>query len=232
MIKFFGLVFLVTIGCINGQTVVKRVFLKNNREYMIDVITDVVNAVEQRGWSNLKLPEMKYELNSTLIFDRNYTGTLTYKNGFLVAVQRLDIPETSFQQIWNTTNKEVKVHVSGQLRMTGVTIGYDIEADLVDGMRRYTGQYTHPLVIFDFWVIRAPVTHAIETKVFGNMQASPRGSIIDIMPKNTESDDFTAMFNVDDSRNGFRSWSKVFHPIFDDVINRMSFPDMCYNCAI
>ncbi|KAI5642818.1 hypothetical protein NE865_05116 [Phthorimaea operculella] len=199
---------------------------------MIDIITEVVNTVEQRGWCNLKLPELTYELNSTLVFDRNYTGTLRYKNGFLVAVQHLDIPETSFQQIWNSTNGEVKVHVQGQLRMTDVTIGYDIEADLVDGMRHYTGQYTHPLVTFDFWVIRAAVSHAIETKIFGNMQASPRNSIIDIMPMNTESDDFTAMFNVDDSREGFRSWSAIFHPIFDDVIARTPFPEMCYNCAL
>lgn len=81
-------------------------------------------------------------------------GSVSYKNGFVVSVKQVDILQHSLGQIWryDRTSNTTTVRITGTLRMTDVTIGFDVEAALSDGVHRYTSELLMPLISFDMAV--------------------------------------------------------------------------------
>ncbi|CAH2044935.1 unnamed protein product, partial [Iphiclides podalirius] len=121
--------------------------------YMINVITETVQRVEDMEWCNLKIPDSSVDLYE-IVFGEYIKGTVAYKNGFVVSIRHLDILQNSLGQVWrfhrdrNTTT----VEITGTLRMSDVTLGFDVEAALTGGVQRYTAELVVPTISFDMRV--------------------------------------------------------------------------------
>lgn len=89
--------------------------------------------------------------SETVIGD-HYIGTVTYSNGFVVRIQHIDIQRTGVDQnwSWNVTDETATVLLTATMRMTDLTLGYDVLADLQAARHRYTVAVTVPSALFTF----------------------------------------------------------------------------------
>ncbi|KAL0819442.1 hypothetical protein ABMA28_007547 [Loxostege sticticalis] len=209
----------------------RRASLLEYRAYMISVIEKTVQDIEDFQWCNLKVPDFTQDLEYN-IFGRNIRGTVTYKNGYVVTIQHLDVTQASVQQVWQwrTVDRVGQVDVRGQMRLHDVVLGFDVEAVIDDRERRYSSTFTHRLLSFDFSILKHMPTQNITVTVRGTQPRSTNR--MSYMPTDDDSDLLGASFDPDSTRPAVLSWaSDIFTPIARNVVTtKVDFPEVCYNC--
>ncbi|PZC78446.1 hypothetical protein B5X24_HaOG202190 [Helicoverpa armigera] len=235
--KLYSFLFLLFIGFANCQ-VISNVRLVDHISYVIDYITRTVQTVEERGWYNLKLYDYVIEVNQT-VNNLDVIGKVQYRNGFVTSIQRVDIQQSTVQQVWgfNSTAKKTTVSVRGTLRLHDVAVGYDVTTDIGDGeddeIGHYTMEFVHPLITYAFSVIKDVNTDEIEVTVVANVpRVTNRQG--EFRPTDSTTDILTSMFDPNVGiPAGMIGWAdKVFQPIaYDLVTKEIQFPRICYDCA-
>ncbi|XP_053613879.1 uncharacterized protein LOC128677216 isoform X2 [Plodia interpunctella] len=226
----FGLLLTVISSFVYSQHV-NNVRLVNHREYMTEVLTAVAHILEERQWCNLKIPEFQMDVDQNIL-NWDVSGTVSFQNGFTVSIQRLEILESSLNQIWSWNNVDGTgtVEVRGTLRMHDLTVGFDVVADFGE-IFRSSATYRHPLITFAFSIFRNTQTLATSVTVVGTQPRSLNK--LQFLPTNNATDVINALYDSNITFTGITSWSEVFQPIALDVVtNRISFPVICYNCPI
>ncbi|KAJ0173487.1 hypothetical protein K1T71_010636 [Dendrolimus kikuchii] len=201
---------------------VNNVRLVNHQGYVIEVIQKTVETLERNGWCNLKLPDIESAINETVI-DWEAIGTQTFTNGFLVSIQHVDIVQSTVQQIWNW-RVPGSVDVQGRLRMHNVVVGYDVKVQLTEGDHTYSVTYMHPLVNFDFSIVRDLNNDTIAAAVTGVTPNS--NNMPNFLPKDDISDMLTTLYVRTNSNAGVNAWgADKFQPILENIItNVVDFP--------
>ncbi|GBP22153.1 hypothetical protein EVAR_10662_1 [Eumeta japonica] len=91
-------------------------------------------------------------------------------------METMDLLQSSIQQIWSyvsaTDTNQVTLPV--RLRLHEMALGFDVEADLIDGRSHYTGIFTHQLCEITFNVVRNMNT--TEMTVSGFVQSLSGGT--------------------------------------------------------
>ncbi|KAG6441946.1 uncharacterized protein LOC115449699 [Manduca sexta] len=210
----------------------RNVRLVNHAGYLISVVQATVSVLEERGWCNLKIPDIEQNINET-IYDRESLGTVTYKNGFVVSIQHVDIQQSTVQQVWSRTNQG-QVDVQGRFRMHNVVIGFDVLANINAEEYRYTGTFTHPLVNFEFSIVRDLNVYTTNASVRAVIPNPPNANMVNFAPRDNITDVLNAMYVRTSTIPGMVAWGPdVFTPIVNDIVNnKIEFATVCYNCVV
>ncbi|CAH0714221.1 unnamed protein product, partial [Brenthis ino] len=135
-----------------GESVNKwdsRACLVNRNDYFMKIIQKTVTKVETDvQWSNLKLLDLNRVINKHL-FKWHAQGTVNYTNGFVVAIQKIDV--SNLQDGFSSRNVNGTVEnlasARGLLHFRNMKIGYDVNVNLEDsGSQRFTGLYMYNVV--------------------------------------------------------------------------------------
>ncbi|XP_026743089.1 uncharacterized protein LOC113504822 [Trichoplusia ni] len=230
----YSFVFLLFCGYVLGNTI-NNIRLIDHTSYVADMIQKTIEAVEEREWCNLKLPDVEQKFHEDVITS-NVSGTVKYQNGFVTAIQFMDIEQSSVQQVWfhDRVANITTLSVRGRLRMFGVKVGYDVIAELNDGDHRYTAEFLHPMISFLFSVIQdVNKDEGLTMKVEGTVPNTIAANRPSLTPMDHTSSVITIMYNFQSLTSaGMLAWGpEVFEPIARDLIeNKLKFPTICYNC--
>ncbi|XP_013170676.1 PREDICTED: uncharacterized protein LOC106120043 [Papilio xuthus] len=232
MIRFlFIIVFCFTLVC---NQAVNNVRLIEPIPYMINVISETVQRLEDAEWCNLKVPDVTVDMNE-VIFGESVTGTIVYKNGFVVAIQHVDILQHSLGQQWrfDRVQNTTTVEVTGTLRFTDVTIGFDVETKIEGTVKMYTAELLVPLVTFDMRVIRDMFTENINVTVTP-ININRNRVKMDFLPVDNLTDVFSNLFNFDSISEAANVWASNFIRPFalNAVENVVDYPEICYDCPV
>ncbi|XP_072929532.1 uncharacterized protein [Epargyreus clarus] len=212
---------------------VNNVRLVNHVDYMAKVIGETMRKVEELEWCHLKVNDVTLVLEEDAL-GTDVVGKAEFTNGFVASIQWVDIIQSTVQQVWrydrvtNTTTVEVR----GNMRMHAVTIGFDVLATLASGAERYTATFTHPLLQFDFTVIRDMFTNILSVTVFGRVPRTTNA--MRFLPNTHTSQVIAALYDWNSTTVGITSWgSEVFQPIaYKLITTEIEFPKICYNCPV
>ncbi|XP_045537939.1 uncharacterized protein LOC106708629 [Papilio machaon] len=227
----FIIVFCFTL--VYSQTV-NNVRLIEPIPYMINVISETVQRLEDAEWCSLKIPDVTVDLNE-VIFGESVKGTVAYRNGFVAAIQHVNILEHSLGQVWrfdrfqNTTT----VEVTGTLRFADVTVGFDVETRIEGTIKLYTAELLVPLVPFDMRVIRDMFTENVNVTVVP--LAITRNRVkMDFMPVDDLTDVLSNLFNFTSISEAANVWASDFLRPFalNAVENVVDYPEICYDCPV
>ncbi|XP_013135544.1 PREDICTED: uncharacterized protein LOC106101021 [Papilio polytes] len=202
--------------------------------YMVKVITETVQRLEDAEWCSLKVPDVVVNMNE-VIFGSSVTGTVEYKNGFVVAIRHVDILQHSLGQVWrfDRVQNMTTVEVTGTLRFSDVTIGFDVETTIEGAVKRYTAELLVPLVSFDMRVIRDMFTENINVTVVPLVITRNRVKM-DFMPVDDLTDVFSNLFNFNSISEAAIVWASDFLRPFalNAVENVVDYPEICYDCPV
>ncbi|XP_060805168.1 uncharacterized protein LOC106136203 [Amyelois transitella] len=228
----YGLLIAVTCSFVYSQNV-NNVRLVQHREYMTKVLTEVGLILEEREWCNLKIPEFQMEIDQSIL-NWEVEGKVSFQNGFVISIQRVEILESSLNQIWTWNNNDGhgNVEVRGTLRFHDMTAGFDVIADFNQQIFISSATYLYPLISFDFSIFRNTETTETRVVVTGNQPRSVNK--LEFLPVNNVTNVIRALYNTNSTFTGITSWaSEILAPIAEDVItNRVEFPVVCYNCPV
>ncbi|XP_047994584.1 uncharacterized protein LOC125232832 isoform X2 [Leguminivora glycinivorella] len=203
------------------------------QDYFNKVVQETVLRLEQQGFSSLRLQDF-HQTISQQMYKWHVTGNVTYTNGFLVSIQKMDI--TNFQQQTSsiTVNGSVTnfATVHGRLNLRDMKIGYDVIAELEDdGNHRFTGTFVHTLSWFTFRILKNLHTQEITADVTLD---SLSGGLhrMQYMPANKITEVLSRTYTPNNIRNSVASWGRdIIHPILLDVAqNKIQFPSVCLDC--
>ncbi|CAG9789484.1 unnamed protein product [Diatraea saccharalis] len=231
MKRILCIFFLFLIGPACNQLVSNIRFLQH-ATYMLKVVEETVHDIEDNGWCILKIPEIVEDLNFYLI-DRNITGKVTYKNGFVHTIEHVDVLTRSVQQrwLWNATLGSAVASLESQLRLHNVVLGFDVIADIDENRHHYTATVTHGLIAVNFAVVTFMSLNETDIRVTVDRPLAPVKRI-SYVPQDDSSDMIGALYKPDTTRNLVMQWSKTIQPMMEDVVvNRVVFPTICYDCA-
>ncbi|XP_028168715.1 uncharacterized protein LOC114358842 [Ostrinia furnacalis] len=217
---------------VDGQTV-RRATLLEHRSYVLEVLEKTVHGIEDYQWCNLKIPDMTEEVKYEL-FGRELAGTVTFKNGYVLKVQHVDVTEASIQQVWSwaTAAQVGTVDVRALLRLHDVVYGFDVEAKLNGETYVFTSTFTHRLLNFNFSILKNMATNEITVTVVGAQPATLATNLMSFIPHTDISDLIGTTFVPASTQPVVISWGRdIIQPIVDDVVrNKVEFPEVCYNC--
>ncbi|CAK1583899.1 unnamed protein product [Parnassius mnemosyne] len=213
---------------------VSRVRLIDPIPYMIKVITETMNRMEDKGWWNLKIPDVSVDVNEDVLGEL-IKGTVSFKNGFVVSIGQLDILQRTLGQNWQFHRDEntTTVEITGTMRMTDVTLGFDVEAKLRNGVQHFTSELILPEVAFDMRVIRDVYTDCIDVKISPSVSRTIINKM-KFLPANNITDIFGNLFDLDFVTPGVDLWTSEFLQPFamDLVENVLAYPTICYDCPL
>ncbi|XP_047994582.1 uncharacterized protein LOC125232831 isoform X3 [Leguminivora glycinivorella] len=154
MDKVLCFILLLNAGLVYSQllSTVNNVRLVNHMPYILEVMETTMKDVEAHGWCNLKIPNHEVEIDEN-IFDWTVKGRVAFKNGFVTSIQKVDLIQSTLQQVWRFDNSDntTSVFVQATLRMVDVRLGYDVEVTLDDGrIHHFTGIFRHNIVQYPF----------------------------------------------------------------------------------
>ncbi|XP_063367260.1 uncharacterized protein LOC134655727 [Cydia amplana] len=212
---------------------VSNVHLVNHIPYILEFMGTAMKDVEAYGWWNLKIPDYVVEIDED-VFDWKVKGHVAFKNGFVTSIQKLDLIQNTLQQIWrfDNTDNTTSVFAQATLRMTDVRLGYDVEVTLEDGsLHHFTGIFRHNLVQFPFAVIYNMFTEDYSATVTMDTLARSTNKMI-FAPATALTQVLSHSYDVASAADGMASWAaQVFQPILLNVaLNKVEFPQICYNC--
>lgn len=162
------------------------------------------------------------------------TGNVTYTNGFLVSIQKMDV--TNFvQHTADTTVADVATTlatISGRLNIRDMKIGYDVIAELgEDGNHRFTGTFVHTLLWYTFRISKNLQTQEISATV--SLDSLSAGlQRMQYMPNNNITEVISRTYIPGNIWNSVSNWGRdVIQPIVLDVVqNKVAFPPVCLDC--
>ncbi|XP_047994581.1 uncharacterized protein LOC125232831 isoform X2 [Leguminivora glycinivorella] len=201
--------------------------------YILEVMETTMKDVEAHGWCNLKIPNHEVEIDEN-IFDWTVKGRVAFKNGFVTSIQKVDLIQSTLQQVWRFDNSDntTSVFVQATLRMVDVRLGYDVEVTLDDGrIHHFTGIFRHNIVQYPFAVVYNMFTEELTATVTMTTLARSTNKMI-FAPATALTQVLTHSYDVTSAATGMAAWaSDVFQPILLNVTTyKVKFPQICYNC--
>ncbi|CAH2108079.1 unnamed protein product [Euphydryas editha] len=211
---------------------VSKVDLIDYRSYVVSILQETMNRVENNHWCNLKIDNMYMNISENVL-GTNMSGTVEFTDGFLVSLEKIDIIESTVQRSWvptrgNTTNVEVKA----TMRMLNFVIGFDVLAKLEDNEYHSTGVIRYPEIRFPFVISKNLFTDAITVTVSSQLIGNQASNFMVFLPENKVTKVITVLFKTNSITDSFQKWAaETFAPIAQDLVeNDIEFPKMCYNC--
>ncbi|KAM3955320.1 uncharacterized protein ACR2FA_010783 [Aphomia sociella] len=206
-------------------------------KYFRSILQEAIYEVEQRGWCNLKFNENITQTLDDHLYQWHVHGTVTYANGFLVSIQKLDI--TAVQQYINNRNASnvmtVFAGTQGVLHMRQAKIGFDVIVQIngEDTPQRYTGIYNYNDIQLNF-VIEKNIESG-EMTTSSNLLSLPGGSgnRMIYMPANNMTEALSRKYVPSSNWDGVRGWgSNVIAPIMLEIAttHNIDFPELCIGC--
>ena len=94
---------------------------------------------------------------SDVIFITPFRGTLVYTDGFVSSIQRVDIIESTVQQVWRFNASAESTHtvtVQATMRLHGVAVGFNVAGHMQgdNEVYHYTAEFVHPMISYAFAV--------------------------------------------------------------------------------
>ncbi|XP_026743090.1 uncharacterized protein LOC113504823 [Trichoplusia ni] len=225
-------VFLSCVAAVLAQTWVQRATVTDHVNYIRSVMEEVVQELEEFGWSNLKLDDVHQNISAQM-YKWTVKGKVHYFNGYLVSMQKVDLT-TITQSVGRRTVDGVQIpfaSVSSQLIFRNPKLGYDLISDIEGiGVQRSTGEMTLPTI-----TIASTVQKQLDNGEISvlSMRINNGGGLIRMI--------YHPASNVTEvlSRNffpytfDFSNWVPIIEPMLLNVIkNKIPFPDVCYlNCT-
>ncbi|CAH0678987.1 unnamed protein product [Chilo suppressalis] len=213
--------------------VVRNVRFLQHSTYMLKVVEETVHDIENNGWCNLKIPDINENISFFLI-DRNITGTVTYKNGFLHTIERVDVLGRSVQQrwVWNASVASVVASLESQLQLHNAVLGFDVVAQIDGKTRHYTASVMHKLIAINFAVVTYMNLNETTDIRVNVVRPDAPSTKISYIPDDEYSDMIGAMYDPNSTRDPVMLWAHTIQPMMEDVVtHRVVFPTICYNCA-
>ncbi|KAL4706050.1 hypothetical protein ACJJTC_013517 [Scirpophaga incertulas] len=196
---------------------VRNVVLLQHKTYVLKVIEETVHGLEDYGLCNLKVPDSSQDINVEL-FDTHTSGNVTYKNGFVISSQHIDVVDSTLQQVWrwNSTLETAIVSLRGRIRMHDVALGYDVEAVLNGDKRIYTSKIIYRMAHFDIDISTFMNTNDTTITVTGVLTSS--GAKITFLPVDEYTPILTFLHKSDKAEEAVQLWSDTLEPIVVDVV--------------
>ncbi|CAG5004761.1 unnamed protein product [Parnassius apollo] len=211
---------------------VRNVHLIDPIPYMIKLITETMIRMEDEGWWNLKIPDVSEDVNVEVV-EEIINGTVWFKNGFVVSIRQVAIVQHTLGQVWryNSAENTTTVEITGTMRMNDVTLGFDVEASLTNGVQHYTSEIVLPEIAYDMRVIRDMFTDRIDVSITPSFSRTITNRM-KILPATNVADIFASLFVLDFVAPGVNSWTSEFlHPFAKDLVeNVLVYPTICYDC--
>ncbi|KAL0868933.1 hypothetical protein ABMA27_007261 [Loxostege sticticalis] len=235
MKSVFVLVFAVSV--LGQQEMLNRLRIRDYNPYFVQLAQETIFEVEKVGWSNFKLDDFTQTLNEITHTNLLVTGEVSYSNGFLVSVQKIDVSQISpiithrldEQNVTITT-----VSVRGHINFRHASVGYDVVANVTsdDRLRRYTGVFTHSVIQGRFEISRNMNTNEISLSALAMSAAAGSGVRMIYMPADEISEILSLRFVAMSSFGNAGRWMReIIGPIMLDVArNKIQFPEVCFNC--
>ncbi|KPJ17072.1 hypothetical protein RR48_13928 [Papilio machaon] len=220
----------------DSPSLVNNVRLIEPIPYMINVISETVQRLEDAEWCSLKVPDVTVGLKlRSNIRCESVKGTVAYRNGFVAAIQHVNILEHSLGQVWryDRVQNTTTVEVTGTLRFADVTVGFDVETRIEGTIKLYTAELLVPLVTFDMRVIRDMFTENVNVTVVP--LAITRNRVkMDFMPVDDLTDVLSNLFNFTSISEAANIWASDFLRPFalNAVENVVDYPEICYDCPV
>ncbi|XP_063539358.1 uncharacterized protein LOC134748491 [Cydia strobilella] len=224
--------FIFAISVVYGNWT-SRVYLEKAQDYFHNMVQETVLRLEQRSFSSLRLQDITQTISQQM-YKWHVTGNVTYTNGFLVSIQKMDV--TNFQQATSVSTVEgvatTSATISGRLNIRDMKIGYDVIAELeADGNHTFTGTFVHTLLWYIFRISKNLHTREISTTVSLD---SLSGGLhrMQYMPANNITEVISRSYVPGNIWNSVGDWGRdVIQPILLDVVqNKIAFPPVCLDC--
>ncbi|XP_068619287.1 uncharacterized protein [Battus philenor] len=213
--------------------VVNHVRLVDPNPYMMNVITETVHRIEDFEWCNLKIQDHTVNVKET-VYGKEVVAKVSYKNGFVVAVNQVNVVENTLGQNWrhNTTTNTTTVAITGTLQMNDVTIGMDVEVLIEGSVQHYTVEFVLQLITFNMGVVRDMFTDIIDVTIAAN--ANSKFTQINFMPSNDLTDLLSSLYDNSAIVSAANEWtSNIIRPFAVYAVeNVIPYPTICYDCPI
>ncbi|CAG4966744.1 unnamed protein product [Colias eurytheme] len=218
--------YVVFVSC---QTI-SNIRLVDHTSYIIELIQKTLDRVQKNNWRELKVQDVRMEIDEDVL-NTTVKGTIDFTNGFIVSMQRLDLVQSSVQQVWiynrltNITNLELR----SMLRMHDVAIGFDVDADLNNGKYRKTGVIVYPLIQFDCRLIKNVYTDELSSTVTPVLPLTR--NTMNFLPQDDVTQVLSVLFHWNNTFSSVETWANTLAPIILDLAKtEHKIPDYCYNC--
>ncbi|KAM3955321.1 uncharacterized protein ACR2FA_010784 [Aphomia sociella] len=215
------------------EEAINNVHLVDHRSYMRNVITQTMRDVEAMGWCNLKIPEIPMVINEEVL-NWPVSGTVYFRNGFVVSIQRLELRNNDINQIWSWTNRNETgtVEVIAPILMHGLMVGFDVDSHLNDVVHHSTATFVHDLITCTISIFRD--THTGDTRVTVGVTHPTSTNKLTIMPSNNITQVIRTLYDANSTFTGITGWGpEILAPMILDVVtNKIDFPEVCYDCPV
>ncbi|XP_013192133.1 uncharacterized protein LOC106136208 [Amyelois transitella] len=235
--KFIIFFVSMSVVVVSSQNWVSNSYVLNHQEFFTGVLQETVQELEHREWCNLKLDNIYQTINDSL-YNFVVNGTVTYHNGFVVSIQKLDLGNIQNSLTSRTADNVTTnfAYVRGNLNLNDVTVGFDVEASIyndgVPSVQTYTGTYNHGLIRFDILIQKNLDNQEITVSASLSSLAAGSGIRMIYMPSNNVTEALSRRWVPSNNWTGVGRWgSDHMVPIIMDIVNsRIPFPNICIGC--
>uniref|UniRef100_A0A1E1VXT7 Lipid-binding serum glycoprotein N-terminal domain-containing protein n=1 Tax=Pectinophora gossypiella TaxID=13191 RepID=A0A1E1VXT7_PECGO len=202
----------------------------NFTEYFPNLIQETVYELERREWSNLRIDDIPVNI-SERIYDQNFEGTVNFNNGFLVSIQNIDLIDATQTFFTASTSRITTGSMTGNLRFSDVVVGFDVIAHLEDqGTQRFTATFLYHTINYNIRVAKNLHTDEITVTIDQN-NLSGTGNFLIFMPDNDIADVLTRYYTMWSVDTSVTRWgTAIIRPIIEELIPKLGFPNVCFNC--
>ncbi|XP_063831073.1 uncharacterized protein LOC135080354 isoform X1 [Ostrinia nubilalis] len=231
-------IFVISLAFAIGQTtLLNRMKIVDPNPYFFQVLQETFYEVEQRGWSSFRLADFTQQLNEITHTNMLVTGNVSYSNGFLVSIEKIDLNAVS-TFISHPLVDGVPVTtatVRGTVNLRDARVGYDAVTNITSDngkQRRYTGIFTHTLIQGIYHISRNMNTNETSVAYTNHGVSGGSGVRMVYLPTDEISEILSLRFEASSSFTPTRNWfaNEIQAILLDVATNKVPFPEVCFNC--
>ncbi|XP_045768693.1 uncharacterized protein LOC123869739 [Maniola jurtina] len=183
-------------------------------------------------WCNMKMLDRRQTINERL-FKWHATGTVDYKNGFIVSIEKINLTDIRAQAIRTTVNgtQENALFIQGYANLNELNIGFDVIANLDDsGPHRFTGEYSHNHVTFHTSITWNRDRKELSTTATVQAVGVGINRHVNYRPANNITEMLSRSFTAHDHDASFSRWAReIIAPRMLAVAKNIEFPSLRFD---